>query len=196
MEKGDCNRYLRETITKKYKKIYRRKVKSINCEAKKIAKKLSIDDRLEKMQENEVSITIKDYEEGFPYHVSCRLLNPSKTNIGKISKVLLDNINSDVLSSSKISQWKNASSVITWFEKFTHKHTSLFICFDVEISIHLSSVFYLNNELNLQHSSSRFLRMIHQLLCRPEKPFFFKVQHPGLKRMVMRIGLFQCRRNI
>ena len=28
--------------------------------------------------------------------------------------------------------------------------------------------------------------MIYQSLCRSEKPFFLKVQHPGLKRVVMR----------
>ena len=46
--------------------------------------------------------------------------------------MLLDKINSVVLSGTKINQWKNTSSVITWFEKITHKQTSSFICFDVE----------------------------------------------------------------
>ena len=83
--------------------------------------KLSIDDRVEKMQENEAFITIKDHKEGFPHRVSCRLLNPSKTNTGKISKVLLDKINSAILSDTKINQWKNTSSIVTWFEKIAHK---------------------------------------------------------------------------
>ena len=46
--------------------------------------------------------------------------------------MLLDKINSAVLSGTKINQWKNTSSIITWFEKITHKQTSSFICFDVE----------------------------------------------------------------
>ena len=75
------------------------------------------------MQENEASITIEDHKEGFPHRVSFRLLNRLKTNIRKFSKVLLDKINSAVLSSTKINQWKNISSVITWFEKITHKQT-------------------------------------------------------------------------
>ena len=75
----------------------------------------------------------------------------------------------------------------------THKQTSSFICFDVEnfypsIS---SNLFYLKNRLNLQDSSSRFLMMIYQSLCRPEKPSFLKVQHPRLKRVVMRISTLQ-----
>ena len=84
------------------------------------------------MQGNEAFITIKDHNEEFPHRVSFRLLNPSKTNIGKISKVLLDKSNPAILSGTKINQCKNTSSVITWFEKITHKQTSSFICFDVE----------------------------------------------------------------
>ena len=71
MEKDDYNQYLRENTTKTYKKADRRKVQSINYEAKKIVEKLPIDDRVEKMQENEAFITIKDHKEGFPHHVSC-----------------------------------------------------------------------------------------------------------------------------
>ena len=84
------------------------------------------------MQENEASITMKDLKEEFPHHVACILLKPSTTNIGKISNVLLDKINSAILSNTKINQWKNISSIITWFEKITHKQTSSFMCFDLQ----------------------------------------------------------------
>ena len=104
------------------------------------------------MQGNEAFITIKDHNEEFPHRVSFRLLNPSKTNIGKISKVLLDKINSAILSGTKINQWKNVSSVITWFEKITHKKTSSFICFDVENFYPLSPLVYSKNQLNLRDS--------------------------------------------
>ena len=73
------------------------------------------------MPENEAFITIKDLKEGFSYHVFSLLLNPSKSNIGKTSEVLLDQIHSAVLSRTKINQWKNTSSVILLFEKITHK---------------------------------------------------------------------------
>ena len=73
------------------------------------------------MPENEAFITIKDLKEGFFYHVFSLLLNPSKSNIGKTSEVLLDQIHSAVLSRTKINQWKNTSSVILLFEKIIHK---------------------------------------------------------------------------
>ena len=58
-----------------------------------------------------------------------------------------------------------------------------------KISVHLSSVIYLQNQSNLRDRSSKFLMMIYQLLCRPENPFFLKLQHGGLKRVVMRFGV-------
>ena len=64
------------------------------------------------MQEHEPFITLKGNKEGFPYHMSCRLLNSSKTNIGKISKILIDEIDSAVLSSIKISYQKNTFPVL------------------------------------------------------------------------------------
>ena len=60
-----------------------------------------------------------------------------------------------------------------------------------KISIHLSPVIYSKNQLNLRDSSSIFLMTIYQSLCRPEKPLFLKVQHTGLKRVLMRISTFQ-----
>ena len=68
------------------KKTDRRKVKSINYKTKNFFEKLSIDDRVGKMQENEAFITIKDHKEGFSHRVSCRLLSHSETNTGKISQ--------------------------------------------------------------------------------------------------------------
>ena len=63
--------------------------KTINFKPKQIASKLKIDDRVQKLDKNEAYVTIKDHKEGFPDKISCRLINPSKTDIGKISKQIL-----------------------------------------------------------------------------------------------------------
>ena len=99
---------------------------------KKIAHKLEIDDRVEKMQETEAFLTIKDHKEGFPHTLSFRLINPSKSDIGKISKSLLDTINENILKQTNVNQWKNTAQVITWFKNIKSKKTSSFVDFDVE----------------------------------------------------------------
>ena len=63
---------------------------------KKIVQKLEIDDRVEKIEETEAFLTMK-YRKGFSYMLSFRLINPSKSDIGEISKFLLDTINEYIL---------------------------------------------------------------------------------------------------
>ena len=93
MQKDDYNTYVRDNVSKTYKRSTANRVKSINYKSKLLAKKLVIDDRIDKMEETEAYITVKDHKEGFPHKLSFRLMNPSKSDIDKISKNLLDKIN-------------------------------------------------------------------------------------------------------
>ena len=73
-------KYLVENITKTYKKSNKARVNSINKDTKKLAEKLKIADRMERMEESEAYITVKDHREDFPQQPSFRLINPSKLN--------------------------------------------------------------------------------------------------------------------
>ena len=122
---------LRGNITKKYKKSNGKKLRDINFAAKKIAEKLSIADRVEIMQEM-AYITIKDHKDEFPNKIQCRLINLSKSNIGKISKAILDTINKNVVRSTEINQWKNTSNVLDWYANYTDKNKASFVQVDIE----------------------------------------------------------------
>ena len=56
---------------------------------------------MQKLDENEAHVSIKDHKEEFPDKISCWLINPSKTDIGKISKQTLDRINNTILEKTK-----------------------------------------------------------------------------------------------
>ena len=88
-----------------------------------MAEKLSIDDRIEKMEETEAYITVKDYKEGFPHKLPFRLINPSKSDIGKISKKLLDKTNKILILNTIVNQWKNSTPVIDWFKNMAIKNS-------------------------------------------------------------------------
>ena len=107
---------------------------------KKIAHKLEIDDRVEKMQETEAFLTIKDHKEGFPHTLSFRLINPSKSDIGKISKSVWYTKNKNIIKQTNVNQWKNTAQVITWFKNIKSKKTSSFVYFDV-LSIYFDRFF-------------------------------------------------------
>ena len=48
------------------------------------------------MQETEAYITIKDHKENFSKKLPCRLINPSKSSVCKISRAILDEINNHI----------------------------------------------------------------------------------------------------
>ena len=68
----------------------------------------------------------------FPYKLSFRLINPSKSDIGTISKKLLDKINKILTLNTNVNQWKKTTTFIDWFKNVTNKKQCSFIQFDVE----------------------------------------------------------------
>ena len=77
---------------------------AINFEAKAIAKKLNLEDWLEQIANKTAFVTFKDHKENFTNAPQCRLINPAKSEIGKVSKKILDEINCDVRTKLKLNQ--------------------------------------------------------------------------------------------
>ena len=75
----EYNKLLKDNITKSYKKSTDRLGKSINMEAKNIAKKIQLSDRIECLAKTPAFITLKDDKDNFQSSLHCRLINPSKT---------------------------------------------------------------------------------------------------------------------
>lgn len=72
-----------------------------------------------------------DHKPNFNDKPTCRLINPSKSGIGKISKQILERINANIIQPSRFNQWKNTGEVIDWFNKVHNKHHHSFIAFDI-----------------------------------------------------------------
>ena len=73
---------LKENITAVCKKAPPKLEKSINLEAKSITKKLKLADLIEYL--SSAYITLKDHKGNLISNPSCRLINPSKSELGKI----------------------------------------------------------------------------------------------------------------
>ena len=76
-------------------------------------------------------ITLKDHKENFQSNPKFHLINPAKTELGKISKVVLDDINNRIRNYIKVNQWKNSHSVIDWFNSMEDKSNCMFLTFDI-----------------------------------------------------------------
>ena len=94
-------------ITKIYKKSDKKKISNINFTTKKITEKLAINNRILRLEESVAYITLKDHKVKFSSKISCRLIILSKSNPGKISKVISDKINQHLVGSTDINQGKN-----------------------------------------------------------------------------------------
>ena len=73
-----------DNITKTYKHGSEDNISEINNELKHIADKLSIGNRIECMKKREAFISLKDHKENFENNPKCRLINPAKSDSGKI----------------------------------------------------------------------------------------------------------------
>ena len=88
---------LKENIAAIYKKAPTKLEKSIHLEAKSITKKLKFADRIEYLPQSSAYITLKDHKENFISNPSCRLINPLKSELGKISKIIIEQTNKRLL---------------------------------------------------------------------------------------------------
>ena len=123
---------LEKEVTKDYKKAKDNTVKKINTAHKKIVNNLDISDRVYKTSKRECFISLKDHKPNFKNSPTCRLLNPTKCEIGKISHQILAKIVECVRNKTKLKQWKNVYSCIDWFKVLKNKKKLKFIIFDIK----------------------------------------------------------------
>ena len=125
------NKILKENVTKSYKVSKNDVLEDINSDLSQIANDLSISDRNETMAPKNALVTVKDHKDNFETNPKFRLINPAKSELGKISKITLDNINSQIRKRTELNQWKNSLSVIDWFNNITNKPHHSFLTFDI-----------------------------------------------------------------
>ena len=123
MDTPSYNVLLHKNITKTYKKVNLNVANSIELESKSLSKKLQLDDRINTTAKREAFITLKDHKP------TCCLINPTKAEIGKVSKRILGRINTKVVHTLQQHQWKNTKAVLNWFNSIQCKAPSMSLTF-------------------------------------------------------------------
>ena len=77
-------------------------------------------------------ITLKDHKLNFLNKPKTRLLNPAKNEPGRISKVILNNINLNLPNATKVCQWKNTNDNISRFKTIQNKQNIMFNLCDIK----------------------------------------------------------------
>ncbi len=141
LDKNQHDNLLIRGITTTYKKAKDSNIHNINNEALNIATKLDLQGRAESMAKRNAFITLKVHKDNFENNPTCRLINPAKSKIGRISKKILEKINTTIRMKTTLNQCKNLLLVIDWYKQIQNKHQQTFIIFAFEsvypsISIH------------------------------------------------------------
>ena len=84
IEPSKYQEILKNNITDNYKIDYNNTIDQINKDTCSFASKLHINDRLGKFKKKEAYILFKDHKPNFINKLQSRLINPSKTELGKI----------------------------------------------------------------------------------------------------------------
>ena len=87
------------------------------------------------MKKHQAFISLKDHKENFENNPKCRLINPAESDSGKISKLILNKVNTHLRTILNANQWRNTQNVIEWFGNIEQKSRHSFISFDKLIFI-------------------------------------------------------------
>ena len=87
--------------------------------------------RIETFGNSEAFLSLKDHKEDYKTKPKCRLINPAKSQIGVISKQILQNLNRELREASKLKQWQSTNTVLEWFKAIHHKGRKQFLQLDV-----------------------------------------------------------------
>ena len=93
----------------------------VNQEAAELASELDIEDRVEVFQKKPAFVNFKDTKSNFSTaaaaeEVPVRLITPSKSQMGKVSKVKLQGLNAQVRRVTNYNQWRQTRDATRWFE--------------------------------------------------------------------------------
>ena len=109
-----------------------RKASDIDKRTNTIAQKLKIEDKMEQHTTTPAFITLKDHKENFATKNPCRLINSAKSNLGIVSKKILEKIIMQTHEDSGHNLWRSSSDVLKWFEDLSQSPKSRFSKFDVQ----------------------------------------------------------------
>ena len=165
-----------------YKKGSEADVLATNLEAANIANNLEIADRVDTFTGAEAFVTIKDHKENFPSKLQCRLINPAKTNIGKISKQIISKHLIKIREYTGSNQWTNTDGVLKWFSALKNKRDLTFLKFDIVSFYPSISEKLFAETVNWTNRISALTTEELAIVKHSRKSFLFSKGEPWLKK--------------
>ena len=106
---------LNKNIQKNYCRANENIKNAIAMEEAEIIHNIKLQDRIETTAVREAFITLKDHKPNFHNNPTCRLINPTKTELGKVSKQILQKIIHSTIAATNANLWRKTTEVVSWF---------------------------------------------------------------------------------
>ena len=183
-DKDEYEKRLIENITCEYKRADEEELNVINKKAAEIAKNLELANRMQKHTQSQCYVTFKDHKNNFMDKKPCRLINPAKTDIGKVSKHILENLNKEVREITLLNQWRSTPDVIRWFNNINKRKKMNYKFFKFDIVS-----FYPSITPNLLDNALKFARELCfvsqadiNIVLQSRQTFLFHKNTPWIKK--------------
>ena len=117
------------------------------------------------------------------------MINPAKTDLGKLSKKVLQDIVAELRAKLQLNQWKSTAEVLEWFStlKYTKEATknqkTKFIKFDIEAFYPSISRELLDKSLNFAQNNGVFISNADiEIVKTARESFLFRKGVPYIKK--------------
>ena len=183
------DKLLTENVSKEYRQADQGELTEVNTRALEIARKEGLEKRMEIYTPGNARFTYKDHKQCTNGKIPCRVINPAKTHVGKLSQVILREKITLLRENLKLNHWKSTGEVLEWFNTLKHTNKATrnpnikFIKFDIE-------QFYPSITRELLHKSIQFARENGVFICKHDlniietarETFLFKNGTPYVKK--------------
>ena len=126
----------------------------------------------------ECFITLKDHKPNFENNATTRLINPAKNEIGRISKMILENINKELRYKLQLEQWNKATAMINWFKKTENKNKYKIMIFDIKNFYTSISKYLLDYSINFARPHVQIKREDFNIIQQARKSLFSNKEIP------------------
>ena len=180
--KQEYNNLLLKSIRKTYKKSDKNIVNNINKEAKDIVTNLKLEKKIiNHLPNKQCYITLKDHKEGFNNNPKTRLINPCYSDIGQISKIIIDKVNNSIRKTNQFNQWKSTQEVIEWY-KTLEKHKYKLMKFDIENFYPSITESLLKDALNFANKTTQIKTQDKKIILNASKSVLYNQEEVWIKR--------------
>ena len=131
MSPSNYNNLKLNAIRKDYKIDKNNTMLKMNTDTLNHANRLNLTDRIGGVKQKESYILVKDHKIDYENKKLVRLINPTKTELGKVSKIILQDVVDCMKKKLELNLWINTKEAIDWFSNIKTKKKATFIQFDI-----------------------------------------------------------------